>query len=516
MLSDALISQLEQANVEPHQWASLAVFLSTKAARTAKEAELLEAALRRSSSASRYVPALAAGASRTPLGGNWFFKFLIDSTVESSLGLADFQRFTSAVVEKLLSDEEIALWLAKVTLDGLGSGQIEALTLAMRDSGKIFDYRNNETLEKRRIIRRYPTGALSEKMALILPSLISCVRKEAPVASPFLVAKSLGFTGGTWDKLSSIPGFHFPMQGEETVETIKACGVAMCVTLGDFNPVDTVLYQLRSATGTIESLPLMVSSIASKQLAVPADCLLLDVRYGQGAFVDSRQAGESFSRALTTVIQGNGVPCIARLTDTPQPGGMSVGNPLEVIEAMAVMGGRTTVPLDERAIAEQKTLVVEFFGDLMQSQFPKANKSHWRELAADRIATGKVLDAYWGVLATHGVSAEIIRRLRAEPEAVLMPGIAPFSILAEAPGILVHVDQRRLGDIVNFDLGAGGTPYSHTIDRSCGLVLLKRLGDAVIPGEPLCYLYKRNGTTPERQEWSTSIRKCFDIRGPKG
>ena len=194
-----------------------------------------------------------------------------------------------------------------IKFKGLGKDDTILFTREIAKSGKKFDYRNSKTLNRRKIISRYPTGALSEKIALIMPSLLFCLAKTYKFCSPFLIAKSLGYTGGTWDKLLSIPNFNFPLQGIETLNILKQCNVTMAVTKGNFNPVDRILYQLRSLTNTVDSFPLIVSSIGSKQLALPLDSLLLDIRYGSGTFLKTLNEAKLFYQYLFEITSSENI-----------------------------------------------------------------------------------------------------------------------------------------------------------------------------------------------------------------
>lgn len=358
------------------------------------------------------------------------------------------------------------------------------------------------------LVRRYPTGALSEKAALILPSLIAAASQEFKVASPFLVARSLGFTGGTWDKLSAIPGFRFPLPGEETVDILKCCGVAMTVTHGNLNPADRMMYQLRSVTGTIESEELIVASIASKQLAVPAHRLLIDIRYGYGAFLSERESAQSLALRLQQTINSGGVPTLCHFTDTPQPGGASIGNALEVAEAICVLGGGDGEWWDSRWIYEQKALVLEFFCKLMSSEFPEHPVRAWANLAGKWLSDGTALEAFQRILETHGVTSILINQLFEDPFAALKIPSSPQVVRAVTKGVLSHIDQRGIGNFVNVTLGGGGNSYSGDFHSSTGIILAKRLGDPVLRDDPLCFVFSPNGPIDEQIR---KVREYFHV-----
>lgn len=504
--------------LQAHQIAALGFQLCKKEKLNELERMLLLRTAQDAPEAAAYLVHLFAGTMasdilRTAVGARAVSERSLDllkgTSRRKNQGKARLQALISDFLSHRISSVFMAIWLMKVCYDGMSDPDVLDLTLAMRDSGRIYDYRNLAELDKRRVIRRYPTGALSEKTALILPSLLSAFWAEFPLVTPFLVARSLGFTGGTWDKLSSIPGFVFPIQGEETIEVMKSCGAAMCVTSGDFNPADRELYKLRSVTGTVECEELIISSIASKQLAVPADHLLLDVRYGPGAFLSESQAG-SVASHLQKVIVMNGVPCILAFNDTQQPTGTAVGNALEVLESLAVMGFDTSAKWDERALQEQRQIVIGLFSDLMSAEFKVHDKSWWQQAAEDKLGTQEVRRAFLNLLLHHKVPKETVDQIATNPAAIFLRHIA-VPVYSRLRGRLSGIDQPKLGNLVNFSLGAGGNDYAGQFDCSTGVILRKRLGDRVDRNEAICDLYAGEQGLSDTPSIVEDILSCFTI-----
>lgn len=497
LLQDAL------GYANPAQLASLALHLGRS--KLVGRAEVVRSFVTQTGEAAPYIAELvpevdvnSVSAVRNPA----ISALLADTASDRRLGHDHIQALVRGILDDSIPTTIQALWLAKVCFDGLSDTDVVDLTLSMRDSGKIFDYRQSDALESRRIVRRYPTGALSEKVALILPSLLSAFRYEVPIASPFLVARSLGFTGGTWDKLKAIPGFTFLEHGDPAVEAMRRCGVVMVATHGDVDPADRKLYQLRSATGTVISPELIVSSIASKQLAIPADRLLLDVRYGPGAFLGSRMWAESVADRLVEILNAHGTPTLARFTDTPQPNGSAVGNALEVLEAIAIMGGKTEIDWERRWLAEQRHLVLFFFAELITAEFGGSSKQ-WYERASRALDSGRVLGAFLDLLEVHGVELKVREGLMQDPSSLLLPSGTPIPVRSRRSGVLVKVDQRRLGEFVNFALGAGGNVYTGEFMPGNGVRIMKRLGDPVAEGDPLCWVYCEAGSEPSLADAET-------------
>lgn len=421
------------------------------------------------------------------------------------LGLALIDKIVHDIIAGDSADLHAAAFLMTVCVKGMQKDDLRALTQAMASSGETFDYRQEPALKGARLVRRYPTGALSEKTALILPALYSCARSEANVCSPFLVAKSLGHTGGTWDKLSAIPGFKFPAPGSETVDTLMRCGVAMIVTHGGVNPADRKLYQLRSATETIESPPLIVSSIASKHLCLPVHRLLLDVRIGAGAFTATSTDGVELGSTISDILSSAGVATFFSITDTPQPSGSAVGNALEVAEAVAVMGGSSDF-WDPRAILEQRLLVIDFFAKTMAAEFSGRSVADWARFAAKAFEDGSLLAGFASMLTAHATPDGVVDNLIKRPFEALAISRDEVEIKAQTSGTLRGIHQFALGGIVNRRLGAGGNDFQGRFDPTAGIVIRKRLGDLVAAGDVLCSVFASGSDYSE-----TEIAGTFEV-----
>lgn len=245
----------------------------------------------------------------------------------------EIYNFVYGFTNKTISLVDVSFWSMLVCEVGLSNHNTYLLTKSMKNTGNIYNYKQN--FPTYFFTRRYPTGGVSEKLSLLLPTFIMCIADKYNIKSPFTIGRSLGFTGGTWDKLSSIPEFNFAKPGIESIERLNRCGVSMTVSKDDMCPADRILYQLRSLVGTIESTELATASIASKQLAVPCDYLLLDTRYGEGAFFKKEEAMR-MSKLIKEFLEHEGIDVDVIYTDTPFPNGSSIGNALEVEEAIYI------------------------------------------------------------------------------------------------------------------------------------------------------------------------------------
>lgn len=412
------------------------------------------------------------------------------------IGIDAFRYAMSLINSKKADPEFISIFLIEVYTKGLCDDDIYNLTLAMCDTGTIYDYRGK--FDTKKIARRYPTGAVSEKTALILPSMIAHATKDYPIVSSFLVAKSLSFTGGTWDKLSVIPGFIFPLPGDNTYDVIQKCGVAMTVAQSDLCPVDTILYQIRSITDTVDSIPLAASSIASKQLACPPDLLLLDVRYGEGAFFSYCDA-KKLSNIIEQILTKHSINVISIFTSTFKPNGSSIGNRLEICEAISIMNNCID-DFDSNLKKEQIDIIASFFAKMMENICFDKTFKEWYSQALLMIENGTLRTSFENLLRTHNVSNDIIYKLFNNPMKCLNLNFIG-EVNSNCSGVITKINQKKLGDIVNFginlhhDMDLNKPLYEMLFSKENGsgqlvnLLLLKQVGDYISSGEPIVKIY---------------------------
>lgn len=405
---------------------------------------------------------------------------------QKSLSITELKTLLKYFDKKHRDDLLVSIWLMLVYKKGLSHKNVKQITLAFKNSGEIFDYRSLPEINNRKMIRRYPTGGVSEKIALIMPSLICLLADEYPIASNFLVARSLGFTGGTWDKLSVIPGFTFPKQGKETIDILKKCNVAMSVTKDSFNPYDNYLYQLRSATGTVDSLPLIEISIASKLLSTPVDYLLLDVRYGDGAFAKNKKEAQKLGRDLKKILsEDKRMKFNSCYTEMRQPSGVAIGNKLELIEAIAILKNDLYNPfLNTDALLEQQKLIKDMLCIILKDFLSESKKIIMSKIDV-LFDTGKAIDGFKRILAAHGVKRRTIKNLIENPES-LIAQYGKFIYKAARSGKVKYINQRILGTFVNFEICSGVNEFVSVQKNGGGIILKVRLGEYVEKNQNLC------------------------------
>jgi len=377
---------------------------------------------------------------------------------------------------------------------GLNDSDTEELTIQMANSGKHYNYLDSIELSDKTILRRYPTGGVSEKTALIMPSLLKCLSKKFKLASPFLVAKTLSFTGGTWDKLSCIPGFCFPLPGVESIEKLVKGSVCMTVTSGDYNPSDRNLYQLRSITNTVDSLPLIVSSIASKQIAYPVHELLLDIRYGDNTFLKSKMEAVRFFNLTKSILENNNIHTIAEYTDSKIVNGSSVGNYLEVLEAVCLMRNRTSYSsfaFDQTRMEVQKNLVIDFASTIISS-FANASKQDVAKICQTHFSKGEVFESFKELLLDHGVLENTVALIVKEMDFLQGDPLVKYQLMAKKSGTIHSINTKNIGEYVNFCLAGGSNMFSKASNFYNGVLIEKHINQTVSKGDILATVYSQN------------------------
>jgi pyrimidine-nucleoside phosphorylase len=403
----------------------------------------------------------------------------------------DIQSIVNMSLEPNTYSLQLTIILNLIKYKGLSLRSIYLLSVKMAESGHIYDYRKNEKLGYKAVLRRYPTGGVSEKIALIMPSLLKCISSKYQFVSPFLVAKTLGFTGGTWDKLSSIPDFHFPDPGDESVSILAKEHVCMTVAKGNYAPSDTFLYQLRSITNTVNSLPLIISSIASKQIANPVDTLLLDIRYGKNAFIKDIELANDFFTQIKAILDNFNINTIAEFTDTENLLGVSIGNYLEVVESICVMKNQSDYyrfSFDLELLQQQKELVISMTTKVVSEQFNVA-PDEVKKLCLESFLNFEVFNSFKKMLSSHGVSTETILKIENNEAFGESSQLKEFPIHAHQTGVIEKINQKDIGNFVNMELEAGTNYFNKESRLYDGVLIKKRPLSKVSKNEIIALVY---------------------------
>lgn len=341
------------------------------------------------------------------------------------------------------------------------------LTRAMVESGDTIDLSGIEGIK----VDKHSTGGVGDTTTLVLAPLVASL--GVPVAK--MSGRGLGHTGGTIDKLESIAGFHVELTREQFIDLVNRDKVAVIGQSGNLTPADKKLYALRDVTGTVNSIPLIASSIMSKKIAAGADAIVLDVKTGDGAFMKTQKDAEELAHAMVRIGNHVGRKTIAIISDMSQPLGFAIGNALEVKEAIETLQGKGPKDLTELVLTLGSQMVI-LAGKAKTSEEAK-------EMLLDAIHSGKALAKFKEFLANQGGDASIVDDLTKLPQAKYK-----IELPAKQSGYISRMVADEIG-VASMILGAGRATKEDVIDLAVGLVLHKKVGDKVEAGESILTIY---------------------------
>ena len=345
--------------------------------------------------------------------------------------------------------------------------ETRALTAVMRDSGDVMDLSAIEGIK----VDKHSTGGIGDKTTLIVaPLAASC---GVPIAK--MSGRGLGFTGGTVDKLESIPGFRVSMSSDQFIRQVNECGIAVIGQTGHIAPADKKIYALRDVTGTVENLSLITSSIMSKKLAAGSDAILLDVKCGSGAFMKTQEDAEALAELMVSIGNSSGKVTAAVITDMDQPLGMYIGNALEVEEAIDVLAGRTGGKLRDVSL----TLGAHMLRNAGIAPSVEAGVS----MLEEKIASGEGLKKFAEMIAAQGGDARVCEDTNLLPKAA-----RKIDLPSPGDGYIAAIRTSDVGNAARL-LGAGRLRKEDAIDPAVGIVMQKRVGDFVRRGDTLLTLH---------------------------
>jgi pyrimidine-nucleoside phosphorylase len=365
------------------------------------------------------------------------------------------------------TDDQCAALLMAIFLRGMTSAETAALTELMMRSGAVADLRGIPGVK----VDKHSTGGVGDKVSLVLAPLAAA----CGVCVPMMSGRGLGHTGGTLDKLESIPGFRVGLGLDAYAAQLRRIGVAMIGQTAELVPADRKLYALRDATATVESIPLICASILSKKLAEGIDALVLDVKFGRGAFMPEQARARELAAALVALGRAMGKPTRALLTSMDQPLGRAVGNAVEVVEALEALKGRGPADL----LAVTLALGVHMLLLAGVARDPAAA----RQRLEQAIANGTALRKFRELVAAQGGDATVIDDYARLPRA---PVVRP--VVASATGFIADVDPRAVAGAA-WRLGAGRAHAADAIDHAVGLTDLVKVGEPVAAGARLCTVH---------------------------
>jgi pyrimidine-nucleoside phosphorylase len=383
------------------------------------------------------------------------------------LSRGEIQSFVNAYTGGDIPDYQVSAWLMAVVLRGMTRAETSALTDTMLRSGEVLDL---SSLAGRKV-DKHSTGGVGDKTSLVLAPLAAA----AGVPVPMISGRGLGHTGGTLDKLQAIPGFNVNLSVAQFRRVLETCGCAMIGQTAEIAPADRKLYALRDVTGTVESPYLICASIMSKKLAEGIDALVLDVKTGSGAFMKSEEDAAFLAELMVETGERMGKQVVALITDMDQPLGCMIGNALEVVEVVEVLRGEGPEDL--------RQLCLELAGWMLHLGGVSPTVAEGKKQSEELIASGKALDKFRQMVELQGGDP------RAIDDPKRLPQAHHTMILSSSKnGYLAALRCEQVGTACVV-LGGGRERKEDSVDPAVGIVLHKKVGDAISAGEPLATIY---------------------------
>jgi thymidine phosphorylase len=368
----------------------------------------------------------------------------------------------NAFTRGTIADEQMSALAMAIFFRGLAPTELSRWTHAMVDSGERLDF----SQLSRPTADKHSAGGVGDKITLPLAPLVAA----CGLAVPHLAGRGLGHTGGTLDKLEAIPGWRASLSNEQMMRQLEEVGAVICAAGSGLAPADRKLYALRDVTGTVESIPLIASSIMSKKIAEGTSVLVLDVKVGSGAFMKAAESAAELARTMVELGSDAGLRTVALLTDMSTPLGLTAGNALEVRESVKVLAGGGPEDVVELTVALAREMLAAAGRDDPDP--------------AEVLASGRAMDVWRAMIAAQG----------GDPDADLPTARERDVVIADADGALVFVDALAVGEAA-WRLGAGRARKEHPVQAGAGVELHVKPGDAVRAGQPIMTLHT---DSPER------------------
>ena len=408
-----------------------------------------------------------------------------------SASIADI---VNGVVDGSLGDEQVIDWLRSVFENGLDEKSTITLTKSMRDSGRVLTWPKEW---RHLVVDKHSTGGVGDKVSIVLaPALAACGLKV-----PMISGRGLGHTGGTLDKLESIPGFRVDLSIDEMQKQVERIGLAMVGQTDSLVPADRRMYALRDVTGTVASIPLITSSIVSKKAAEGLSALVLDVKHGKAAFMEERAQAEVLAQSMADAANGMGISTSVVLSTMDQPLGCAVGNALEIVESVETLCGRGPHDLEELVCVQAGILLAAsgIIEDMEEGALMIHNSLN------DGSAFAKFLD----MVESHGGNRDDFASDHSMLSSLgLLDGnLLSTEIYVEENGWINDIDAMSIARAC-LELGSGRKTLTDTVDHAVGAIIEAQVGDEIETGEPLIVIYHRN-ELPDG--FSESISSAFSV-----
>ena len=407
------------------------------------------------------------------------------------LSETEIRAFVDGVVDGSFADYQAAALLMAICIQGMTDRETLALTLAMAKSGDTLDLSDVAGVKA----DKHSTGGVGDTTSLVLTPLVAaCGVKMAKMSG-----RGLGFTGGTLDKLESIPGLSISMDTDAFKRQVREVGCAIIGQTAQLAPADKTLYALRDVTATVDSLPLVVSSILSKKLAAGCDVVVLDVKTGSGAIMDTPEKSRKLAEMMVRIGNLSGKHFSALITDMDQPLGNYIGNALEVEEAIDILAGRTQGDL--------KTVALELGAHILRGAGVVETVAAGVRMLQQKIDNGAGLKKLAEMIAAQGGDPRVCENTALLPHAPTL-----IDIKADREGYVYAMTTSDIGNAAKL-LGAGRERKTDELDLSVGIVMKKRIGDAVKRGDVLCTLHA--GPKSDRTAAYNLVKRAITISAEK-
>ena len=393
------------------------------------------------------------------------------------LSREEIQAFVRGATDGSWADYQLSAMLMAIFWRGMTPAETAGYTDAMMHSGAVADL-SSVKLPK---ADKHSTGGVGDKISLHLAPMVAV----CGVAVPMISGRGLGHSGGTLDKLESIPGYNVTPSAEVFRQVVRDCGVAIIGQTAALAPADKKIYAVRDITATVESIDLITGSILSKKLAAGLQFLVMDVKCGNGAFMDSPAAARTLAKRLVEVANGAGMPTSALLTDMNQPLASSAGNALEVREAIAFLKGEKTNP-------RLREVTLSLCARMLVVAGLAKNSADALEKLESALASGRAAEIFAKMVHGLGGPADLL----VNPERHLAKAPILLEVQSPAAGFLSQMDTRDLGLAV-VALGGGRRRVEDTIDHTVGIVFQAALGDRIEPGQPLVTIHAKDQSSAE-------------------
>ncbi len=395
--------------------------------------------------------------------------------------------FISGYVNGDIPDYQVSALLMAIYYKGMTIEETTNLTLAITNSGKTLSFDGIEGIR----VDKHSTGGVGDKTSLVVAPIVASLGVKVAKMS----GRGLGHTGGTIDKLESIPGYRTQLPLSEFKDIVNKVGLSIIGQTEELAPADKKLYALRDVTATIDSMPLIASSIMGKKLAADDDCIVLDVKTGSGSFMKSVEESEKLARLMVEIGKNAGKKIMAVISDMSSPLGYAIGNSLEVIEAIETLNGNGPKDFTEVCLVLASNILY------------LANKgtiSECEEMCKQAISSGKALKTFYESVKLHGGNADLILNPNNFEKAKYSR-----EVLATESGYITEINAEGYGT-ASLLLGAGRNTKEDKIDYLAGIILNKKLGDYVEKGEVLATFYTSNETlfSPAEQKFISSTKIC--------